>query len=144
MLEQKEEQGFNQRLLHIFDIFLTTSLTLVACYQGWEVTEKYLSRPQEVNIFFDDLEDLPPVDISVCYVFNVGNCSYPRTDQDKDDHMLHLASSLFSDGYGYEYNEGYEEGYEEDWKGRLKIRGNIFKVPAPHHLSERIRQILIE
>ena len=125
MLEHKEEQIFNQGLLHIFDIFLTTSLILVACYQGWEVTEKYLSRPQEVNIHFDDLEDLPPVDISVCYVFNIGNCSYPRTDQDKDDHMLDLASSLFSDdGYGY-YNEGYDEGYEEDYKGRLKIRGNI-------------------
>ena len=107
--EQKEEQRFNQRLLHIFDVFLKTFLTLLACYQSWEVTEKFLSRPQEVNIHYGDMEDLPPVDVSVCYVYNIGNCSYFINDQTE----ITDSSLLFG--------EGYDEGYDEELnEGRLK------------------------
>ena len=122
--EQKEEQRFNQRLLHIFDVFLKTFLTLLACYQSWEVTEKFLSRPQEVNIHihFGDMEDLYPVDVSVCYVYNVGNCSYFINDQTE----ITDSSLLFGDGYDEGYDEGYDDGYDEGYdeemnEGRLKI-----------------------
>jgi hypothetical protein len=76
--KDKVQTLFNISVL-IFDIILTACLTLLVIWQGWAVTDKFLSRPQKISISYKGLEDIPPIAISVCYVLNVTDCSSTST-----------------------------------------------------------------
>ena len=63
------------RFVFLFEIILTTSLVVLVCWQSWAVTEKFLSRPQQISVQYQKLEDLPPIEISICFVDKVTDCS---------------------------------------------------------------------
>ena len=102
---------FNNFVL-IFDFLLTACLTLLLIWQGWAVTEKFLSSPQKISISYKGLEDMLPISISLCYILKVTDCSEPN-----------YVVSMFDDYSSYDDTE------ECTWKeGEIGSYGNSSKT----------------
>ena len=113
-MKEKRKGGINQ-IIVVFGALLTLCSILIVCWQGWNLTEKYLSKPQQTSTEYKRLETVLQTDISICYVSKVSDCSL-------EEKLFH---NMF-DEYQYENNDNEDE--DCIWKeGEMGNFGNSTK-----------------
>ena len=62
-------------MILVLGFLLTLCSILIVCWQGWNVTEKYFSRPQTTSTVYRRLETVLQTDFTICFISKVTDCS---------------------------------------------------------------------
>jgi hypothetical protein len=98
-------------------VFVTWSLVTfslcITVWQGWNCTMLYLSNPVTIEDSFESLGSLPPIQLSICTKFVIGEPLVNKIDTTTDDYTLHSPAETLPPGTIFTFANSAEEFWQD-------------------------------
>ena len=75
----RKERPVQLKISEFVNFFVLVCSLFIILIKGWEITLFFLSSPQNVDISYKSLREVPPLAISVCSILKIEECAQSFT-----------------------------------------------------------------